>query len=140
MLVIGASLLVRSFSHVMQVDAGFHTTGVIKAEYQLPASRYPVDFSKWPNLVEIHAFTARLLQRASQLPGVDAVAVSGTHPLDPGFTNSFQVVGPRGRVGQLARAVDSQRHARLLPRHRSVAVARAPARAMPTARRRRPCW
>ena len=93
MLVIGASLLVRSFSHVMQVDAGFHTTGVIKAEYQLPASRYPVDFSKWPNLVEIHAFTNRLLQRASQLPGVDAVAVSGTHPLDPGFTNSFQVVG-----------------------------------------------
>lgn len=77
MLVIGAALLVRSVSHVMQVDAGFHTTGVIKAEYQLPASRYPVDFS----------------QRASQLPGVDAVAVSGTHPLDPGFTNSFQVVG-----------------------------------------------
>ena len=93
MLVIGASLLVRSFSHVMQVDAGFHTTGVIKAEYQLPASRYPVDFARWPNLVEIHAFTNRLLQRASQLPGVDAVAVSGTHPLDPGFTNSFQVVG-----------------------------------------------
>ena len=52
-----------------------------------------MDFSKWPNLVEIHAFTNRLLQRASQLPGVDAVAVSGTHPLDPGFTNSFQVVG-----------------------------------------------
>ncbi len=93
MLVIGASLLVRSFSQVMRVDAGFHTTGVIKAEYQLPASRYPVDFAKWPNLVEIHAFTNRLLQRAAQLPGVDAVAVSGTHPLDPGFTNSFQVVG-----------------------------------------------
>ena len=65
MLVIGASLLVRSVSQVMQVDAGFHTTGVMKAEYQLPASRYPVDFRKWPNLVEIHAFTARLLQRAS---------------------------------------------------------------------------
>jgi putative ABC transport system permease protein len=93
MLLIGAALLVRSFSHVMRVDAGFHTTGVIKAEYQLPASRYPMDFSKWPNLVEVHAFTARLVQRASQLPGVDAVAVSGTHPLDPGFTNSFQVVG-----------------------------------------------
>jgi len=93
MLVIGAALLVRSFSQVMQVDAGFHTTGVIKAEYQLPASRYPMDFSKWPNLIEIHAFTSRLLQRASQLPGVDAAAVSGTHPLDPGFTNSFQVVG-----------------------------------------------
>ena len=93
MLVIGAALLVRSVSHVMHVDAGFHTAGVVKAEYQLPETRYPVDFSKWPNLVEIHAFTTRLLQRASQLPGVDAVAVSGAHPLDPGFTNSFQVVG-----------------------------------------------
>lgn len=93
MLVIGAALLVRSFSQVMHVDAGFHTTGVIKAEYQLPASRYPVDFNKWPNLVEIHGFTTRVVRRASQLPGVDAVAVSGTHPLDPGFTNSFEVIG-----------------------------------------------
>ena len=72
---------------------------MIKAEYQLPASRYPVDFKRWPNLVEIHAFTNRLLQRASQLPGVDAVAVSGTHPLDPGFTNSFQVVGREAEYG-----------------------------------------
>ena len=28
----------------MRVDAGFHVAGVLKAEYQLPASRYPVDF------------------------------------------------------------------------------------------------
>ena len=124
----------------MRVDAGFHTTGVIKAEYQLPASRYPVDFSKWPNLVEIHAFTNRLLQRASQLPGVDAVAVSGTHPLDPGFTNSFQVVGREAEVGELARVVDSQRHAQLLPRHRPVAGARTPDRRCRHDGGRRRCW
>jgi predicted permease len=92
-LVIGASLLARSFWTVLQVDPGFHAQGVLKAEYQLPETRYPGDFKRWPNWTEIHAFTARLLHRASQLPGVDAVAIAGSHPLDPGFTNSFQVVG-----------------------------------------------
>jgi predicted permease len=92
-LVIGASLLARSFWAVLQVDPGFHAQGVLKAEYQLPDTRYPADFKRWPNWTEMHAFNARLLHRASQLPGVDAVAIAGNHPLDPGFTNSFQVVG-----------------------------------------------
>jgi len=92
-LVIGATLLVRSFSEVLGVDTGFRTAGVVKAEYQLPASRYPFEFSRWPNLPEIQDFTTRLLRRASELPGVEAAAVSGAHPLDPGFTNSFQIVG-----------------------------------------------
>lgn len=92
-LVIGASLLARSFWAALQVDSGFRADGVLKAEYQLPDARYPTDFKRWPNWSEIHAFNARLLQRAAQLPGVDAVAIAGNHPLDPGFTNSFQVVG-----------------------------------------------
>ncbi len=93
MLVIGATLLVQSFSRVLRVDTGFRTTGVVKAEYQLPSTRYPFEFSRWPNLTEIQTFTSRLLRRAAELPGVQAAAVSGTHPLDPGFTNSFEVVG-----------------------------------------------
>ncbi len=140
MLVIGASLLVRSFSHVMHVDAGFHTTGVIKAEYQLPASRYPVDFSQ----VAQPGRDSRLHQSATA-EGIavarrrrggrvgHASARSGLHQLVPGR-------GSRGRIGELARAVDSQRDARLLPRHRPVAVARTPARRCRRRRRRRPCW
>jgi predicted permease len=92
-LVAGSALLLRSFWQILDVDPGFRAAGVLKAEYQLPASRYPVDFRQWPNLAAIHGFTARLLQGAGALPGVEAVAVSGTHPLDPGFTNSFQVEG-----------------------------------------------
>jgi predicted permease len=92
-LIVGSALLARSFWRLLQVDPGFHAEGVVKAEYQLPAARYPVDFARWPDLVEIHAFTRRVLDRAAGLPGVDAVAISGTHPLDPGFTNSFEVVG-----------------------------------------------
>lgn len=92
-LVVGASLLVRSFYRLQRVDAGFQSAGVLKAEYQLPPARYPVDFKLWPNLKEMHQFTSRLLARASQVPGVDSVAIAGNHPLDPGFTNSFVIVG-----------------------------------------------
>ncbi len=92
-LVIGASLLVRSFYRLQRVDPGFQTVGVLKAEYQLPSSRYPADFRVWPNFKEMHQFTHALLERAGRLPGVDSVAIAGNHPLDPGFTNSFAVVG-----------------------------------------------
>jgi putative ABC transport system permease protein len=93
MLVIGATLLIKSFWRIQHVDSGFQSAGVLKAEYQLPASRYPVDFRRFPDLKEIHAFTHGLLQKAERLPGVEAAAVSGYHPLDPGFTNSFRIIG-----------------------------------------------
>ncbi|MGH8167424.1 MAG: FtsX-like permease family protein, partial [Woeseiaceae bacterium] len=57
-LVAGAGLLLKSFWQIQQVDPGFRAEGVLKAEFQLPASRYPVDFSVWPNLEEMHGFNA----------------------------------------------------------------------------------
>ena len=93
LLVCAATLLIRSFWNLQQVDPGFRAAGVLKAEYQLPSSRYPTDFSRWPNFTEQHAFTRDLLARASRLPGVEAAAIAGNHPLDPGFTNSFAIVG-----------------------------------------------
>jgi putative ABC transport system permease protein len=93
MLVIGATLLIKSFWHIRQVDAGFRSDGILKAEYQLPSSRYPVDFRRFPDFKEMHAFTHGLVQKVERLPGVEAVAVAGNHPLDPGFTNSFRIIG-----------------------------------------------
>jgi len=93
MLVAGAALLIRSFWQLQQVDPGFRAAGVLKAEYSLPGSRYPVNFDNWPDFKEQHAFTRAMLARVAALPGVTSVAVAGNHPLDPGFTNSFQVVG-----------------------------------------------
>ncbi len=92
-LLAGAGLLIRSFWALRSLDPGFHADGVLKAEYQLPLSRYPVNFAVWPNFVEFHAFTGSLLRRAEALPGVTAAAIAGNHPLDQGFTNSFSVVG-----------------------------------------------
>jgi predicted permease len=93
LLVCSAGLLIRSFWNLEGVNPGFASQGVLKAEYQLPDSRYPSDYSKWPNFKEQHAFTRALLERASELPGVESSAIAGNHPLDPGFTNSFTVVG-----------------------------------------------
>lgn len=38
----------------------------------------------------------RFLDEARQIPGVDAVALSSNHPLDPGSTNSFVITGREG--------------------------------------------
>lgn len=92
-LVVGAGLLLKSFWTVQRVDPGFDASDVVKAEFQLPRSRYPVNFQVWPNFVEMHRFNAELRRRAAAMPGVEAVAIAGNHPLDAGFTNSFQIVG-----------------------------------------------
>jgi predicted permease len=90
LLVSGAALLVKSFWKLHQVDPGFRASGVLKAEYQLPSTRYP---RRWPDFSEQHAFTRSLLARTTALPGVESAAIAANHPLDPGFTNSFTIVG-----------------------------------------------
>ncbi len=92
-LVIGAGLLIKSFWHLQQVNPGFDAERVVKAEFQLPGTRYPTDFKVFPNFKEIHQFNAALMQRVSSLPGVESAAIAGNHPLDAGFTNSFAVIG-----------------------------------------------
>lgn len=93
MLVAGAGLLIRSFRSILAVDPGFRAAGVLKAEFQLPATRYPRDFRRWPAWTEVHRFQASLLERVTAIPGVQHAALAGAHPLDAGFTNSFVVVG-----------------------------------------------
>jgi len=92
-LVVGAGLLIRSFWSLLQVDAGFRAEGVIKAEFTLPATRYTLDFSKWPNVEPLHRFTGELLREASAQPGIESAAIASEHPLNAGFTSSIVVVG-----------------------------------------------
>jgi predicted permease len=88
-----AGLLLRSYAALQAVDPGFRASGVLKAEYQLPPARYPFDRSIWPNLPAVNGFHANVLRQVSALPGVQAAALTARHPLDPGFTNSFVVIG-----------------------------------------------
>ena len=90
---VGAGLLLKSFWRLQAIDPGFRTEGVVKAELQLPESRYPRSFATWPDWREQQGFHDRLLERVLALPGVESAAMAGNHPLDAGFTNSFYVVG-----------------------------------------------
>ena len=93
MLVVGAGLLLRSLLRLSRVDPGFDATRVLEAQYQLPSTRYPIDFKRFPDLPEINAFHARMLAAVRAIPGVAGAALAGSPPLDPGFTNSFTIVG-----------------------------------------------
>ena len=93
MLVLSAGLLVRSFRNLMSVDPGFKTSGVLKAAWLLPPTRYPRVFDSFPNWEPHHRFTNAVLANARNIPGVTSVGVAGTHPLEPGFTNSWAIVG-----------------------------------------------
>jgi predicted permease len=92
-LVTTAGLLLRSIGQLRGVDPGFDPSGVVKAEFQLPPSRYPVDVREFPNFRATHRFNDTLLMRLGALPGVEAVGLAGNQPLDVGFTNSFVIVG-----------------------------------------------
>ncbi|MFN8571468.1 MAG: ABC transporter permease [Gemmatimonadaceae bacterium] len=95
---IGANMLTRSFRNLMDADPGFQASQIVKAEYQLPLSRYPRDMAKWPKIPEIQQFNALLLQRAQGIAGVQSVALAAAHPLDAGFTNSWAIVGREGEA------------------------------------------
>lgn len=92
MLVVGAGLMVRSLGLLQGVDPGFQTSGVLKAEFQLPASRYPQPRSTflWP---ESARFFSEVQSRLEAAPGVQSVALAVANPLDVGFTSSIRVVG-----------------------------------------------
>ena len=67
-LVAGAGLLITSFWHLRRVDPGFEAQDVLKAQVDLPRSRYPVNFDRWPNFAEIHQFNRAVLERVAALP------------------------------------------------------------------------
>jgi len=99
-LVVGAGVLLRSFWALSGVDPGFQTDRIVTAQYQLPATRYPSQPSpQWPNYPETNGFHAELLERVRALPGVEAAAVGSFHPLEPGFTNSFVIMGREAEFG-----------------------------------------
>lgn len=92
-LMIGAGLLVRSLWRLQNVDPGFAAAGVLKAEFQLPVSRYPQDYSRYPDWPERQRFQTEVLSRLAALPGVESAALATANPMDAGFTSSIQVIG-----------------------------------------------
>jgi predicted permease len=75
-LLIGAGLLVRSFSRLLRVDPGFDPQNVLTMNVSLPTVKY-ADGQKQV------AFFDELTRRVSALPGVRSAAISAALPLVP---------------------------------------------------------
>jgi putative ABC transport system permease protein len=85
-LVIGASLLLKSFWRLQQVNPGFDPQRLLSVRVQLPMARY----GQRP---QVRAFFEELRQKVAALPGVQSVAVAFEHPLSQGWTTSFTIDG-----------------------------------------------
>jgi len=86
---VGAALLVRSFSRIVAVDPGFSPDGRLTVHVSLPVARY----ASGPQRA---AFYGRLLDRLGALPGIrDAGAVS---ELPFGDMNNMGTFGIEGRA------------------------------------------
>ncbi len=74
MLLIGATLLLRSFDRLQRVDPGFTGEGVFSATVGLPRAKYPEPAA-------LVAFSDQLLARVRALPGVRAAALASDPPI-----------------------------------------------------------
>ncbi len=95
MLLIGAGLLLRSFFQLQQVDAGFQTSPetILTLAVSPSQSNYPDDRSGI-------AFYQRLLNRISQIPGLDSIAISDSLPPNrESDSDTFQIQGHSPETG-----------------------------------------
>jgi putative ABC transport system permease protein len=100
-LLVGATLVVRSVARLNAVDLGFETERVVAARVKLPAAQYP-DAS--PRL----AFFEELERRLAARPGVEAVAFANNLPLRGGWGTGIEVEGrPPTRPGDVD-SIDAQ--------------------------------
>jgi putative ABC transport system permease protein len=73
-LLAGAGLMLRSLGNVLGVNPGFDATHVLSMHIRLPEERYPKG-------EQAEGFIRRLLERTSQLAGVESAAVASGLPL-----------------------------------------------------------
>ena len=95
MLLIGAALLFRSVTNLQTRETGFDPAGLYAISPKLPESRYKTAQTKL-------AFVAELKDRASKIPGVEAVTIAASAP--PGVSlliGALQLEGqPAPPVGE----------------------------------------
>jgi putative ABC transport system permease protein len=87
LLLVGAGLLVRSFTALVATDPGFQPHQVLSMSVTLPARGYP-----GPD--RIAAFTRRALEEMLTLPGVRAATVSTDLPLESNERRAFAPDAP----------------------------------------------
>ena len=96
-LLIGATLLARSFQRLVQQDPGFARSQAVTAKVELPYS-----YSDWNKIVD---FYDRLLASVRTQPGVVVAGASNFLPLEAAWRGPFFIQGrPRPRAGDESQA------------------------------------
>ena len=90
-LLIGAGLLIRSFAKLFKTNPGFRPDSVLTMNIPLPREAYP-------HAEQIRDFYRQLLDRASNLPGVQSTGLSSDLPLNGREMVSVAIEG-RGDAG-----------------------------------------
>jgi predicted permease len=94
MLVIAATLTIRSFGNLLRIDPGFDPSNVLTMRLSVPSADYPE-----PN--DISGYYERLLERVRQLPGVTEAGAVKSLPLAQSIGDwSIQIEGREERPGQ----------------------------------------
>ncbi len=112
-LLAGAGLMLRSLGNVLGVNPGFDADRVLTMHVRLPEERYPKD-------QQIESFIRRLLERTSQLAGVDSTAVASGLPLmDNLSVTTYRVEGEPESADPAQTPEDRYQSGqrRLLPHH-----------------------
>jgi putative ABC transport system permease protein len=76
-LVVGASLMVRSFVALAGQEPGFRTENVLAVRMRVPENRYR-------SVARLEDFYRRALESLKRIPGVESVAVTNRLPIDRG--------------------------------------------------------
>ena len=94
-LVIGATLALRSFAHLLSTNLGYRTGHILTMRLDFPSYEFK-------NQTETTAFVQQLLAQTRALPGVDNAAVSMFAPLSGGRgESSFEIEGkPASQKGR----------------------------------------
>jgi putative ABC transport system permease protein len=95
-LLMGAGLMVRSFMKLYTLDLGFKTDNVMSMQMQIPTTKYKT-------ADERRAFFERLEPKLSDIPGVEAVAITTSVPPFGGGSRPFEIEGrPARKAGEAA--------------------------------------
>jgi putative ABC transport system permease protein len=86
-LLVGAGLMLVSFSRTLGVDPGFGDTSVLVASVSLPVTRYPDEATR-------STFATQLIERVRALPGIERAALSSLVPF--GSEMNASAVTPEG--------------------------------------------
>jgi predicted permease len=82
LLLVGAALLLRTFTHLMGLNPGFDSTNVVTAKISLEDARY----REAPTVVRLYDES---LARIRAIPGVESAAVSLTLPYERALNTAF---------------------------------------------------